>query len=782
MDSQKKPRKRSSVWNIFLAVNQSTAYCKLCNRSITYKSSTSNLKRHIKAKHPSKLEEPFSEGADTDAHYVFVVEPDANEAVSNKADPEWTPESASTAGSPVKISNKLNRKKSVLWNYFIPLNQDRASCNTCGRTLCYKTSANLRRHMELRHPEVHIPRSSEGSYIPSASTSLMVSKMENKKKSASWRFFSRIDDNLACCNICKDTISYKNSTSNLKRHVVRKHPNIHIPTELQNTASDEAETLSSIEQKWIQCDVPQDSSPQQNKLKKCKTVSGRSRINEILLKLFTVDYQPFDIVEDKGFQIYVKALNASYVLPTKHFITNSLLPEVYEETLAVVQQIVSTAQSVTVTMEFWVSVYSEHLMSITVHFINENFEKQSALLDCAAFEEGCTSLDYVEELKRITTDWGLENKVLLTVSNNNDNNFGREIKEQLNWDHFDCYAHTLNTIILDGLKPAEPLLSKFRSLVAWFRDSPASVQLLSYQEQSECAVKKLILDFPTRWNSTFDMIQRLLELKDAISSSITELESSTNTPVITEEEWQLLKDIKVVLEPMDSATKIMSEQNYICISSIIILTEGLERVYKDMEKRELSTLALDVVREFLKGVQIRFGDLEMSETLLISTFLDPRFKNVGFSSDAVAEAARKTVENLVYDKMVEMKSTPLSLDPIEVHITDSKHGLNVTYNTTSSSESISIWSHFDEKAMAVQPSGTDASRAAEEVHRYLEDGLLERNGDPLAWWKEHSYKYPYLKKVVVEKLGTTATSVPCDRLFSKRGADVMRSAVAVQFQ
>lgn len=80
-----------------------------------------------------------------------------------------------------------------------------------------------------------------------------------------------------------------------------------------------------------------------------------------------------------------------------------------------------------------------------------------------------------------------------------------------------------------------------------------------------------------------------------------------------------------------------------------------------------------------------------------------------------------------------------------------------------------LWSVFDKKAAEYAPIGTSTSRAIVEVQRYLESGVICRNDDPLKWWVNNKYKYPHLARVAQRKLGVLATSVPCERLFSKAG-------------
>jgi uncharacterized membrane protein len=65
--------------------------------------------------------------------------------------------------------------------------------------------------------------------------------------------------------------------------------------------------------------------------------------------------------------------------------------------------------------------------------------------------------------------------------------------------------------------------------------------------------------------------------------------------------------------------------------------------------------------------------------------------------------------------------------------------------------------------------GTTTSAAITEVQRYVEESILGRQQDPLLWWIKHQHSYPTLSKLVVRKFNMLATSVPCERVFSKAG-------------
>lgn len=80
-----------------------------------------------------------------------------------------------------------------------------------------------------------------------------------------------------------------------------------------------------------------------------------------------------------------------------------------------------------------------------------------------------------------------------------------------------------------------------------------------------------------------------------------------------------------------------------------------------------------------------------------------------------------------------------------------------------------IWDEYEDMVNAARPQGTPTSQAVLEVQRYLELPVLGKNEDPLAWWRDYKHSFPNLAFLARKKLNFMATSVPCERLFSKAG-------------
>lgn len=119
----------------------------------------------------------------------------------------------------------------------------------------------------------------------------------------------------------------------------------------------------------------------------------------------------------------------------------------------------------------------------------------------------------------------------------NASNITNAIEEVLKWKHYCCYAHKLNLIVQRSLRELQPVLEKVKRIVGHFkRSTSANEKLLKYQiSSSNSQAKRLIQDVATRWNSTFFMLRRFVELEEAIIRATIAL-IDKDLPVITSDE------------------------------------------------------------------------------------------------------------------------------------------------------------------------------------------------------------------------------------------------------
>ena len=97
---------------------------------------------------------------------------------------------------------------------------------------------------------------------------------------------------------------------------------------------------------------------------------------------------------------------------------------------------------------------------------------------------------------------------------------GRILWEDMEWDSEVCVAHRLQTAIRHAIDVPQisKLTSSARRLVAHFRRSALATEALLRKQQTSVGKtpsvpKRLIQDVSTRWNSTFFMLERLVQLR-----------------------------------------------------------------------------------------------------------------------------------------------------------------------------------------------------------------------------------------------------------------------------
>jgi hypothetical protein len=258
-----------------------------------------------------------------------------------------------------------------------------------------------------------------------------------------------------------------------------------------------------------------------------------------------------------------------------------------------------------------------------------------------------TSENLATELRRVVESWGIENKILLAVSENAAN-IKNAISRKLSWNHFGCFAYTLNLIVKDGLKNKEmsAIIEKVKQIVAHFRKSCVSNEkLMSYQRNAGNEPLKLLQHVAIRWNSTFYMLQRFLQLQEAVRSTIEVIEK--DLPVITSQEWNILAELRSILKPFQNATVTISGESYCTASMVIPIRNGLVNVYSNLLKNSYSMPIRQILPILFNGLKERLANIERSNTLIVSTFLDARFKTLAFSNVTASENRKKIVTEAV---------------------------------------------------------------------------------------------------------------------------------------
>jgi len=152
---------------------------------------------------------------------------------------------------------------------------------------------------------------------------------------------------------------------------------------------------------------------------------------------------------------------------------------------------------------------------------------------------------------------------------------------------------TIPTEGTSELITTKSVLTKVKKIVRFFRNSErASEELKTLQKQprpgetgqkadSQCL--KLVQQVVTRWNSTFYMLDRFLELLEFVERALTKVAREKTSkavppPMLTITEEEVAREIRDLLRPLAEVTKEISSEKNVTVSKVIPLYHCMVKV------------------------------------------------------------------------------------------------------------------------------------------------------------------------------------------------------------
>ncbi|CAN0905968.1 Zinc finger BED domain-containing protein RICESLEEPER 2 [Linum grandiflorum] len=128
-----------------------------------------------------------------------------------------------------------------------------------------------------------------------------------------------------------------------------------------------------------------------------------------------------------------------------------------------------------------------------------------------------------------------------------------------------CSAHILNLIVKDGLDILKGGIERIRDSVSYWTTTPKRVEFFE-----ECAKqrnvdigRKLALDCPTRWNSTFKMLEPALPYKNVFSRL--SVRESSYSSLSSSDDWMFVSMICKKFEIFKTISELFLETNILLL-------------------------------------------------------------------------------------------------------------------------------------------------------------------------------------------------------------------------
>ncbi|MCI4389023.1 hypothetical protein PGIGA_G00092920 [Pangasianodon gigas] len=721
-----------------------------------------------------------------------------SESIQLSSSPEDSAEVSSLAQEPSSVfqQNKkiMKRVKSEVWHHFIvsPVDQLKALCRYCpcvisrGKRGDFGTSC-LMRHLMRRHPDVlknqkstsdkaTLPQSlhrtltaeedmsSNTTDSPASEKKQHTQTIFSKKTSKLWNHFSlsSADPTKVVCLHCNRTISRGKKTTNLGtsclfRHMQRFHG--HVLENNSNISGDASSAEIQVKQKLMDTSAYEESS---EKFDDCHPVA--KKITRLVAEMLALDLQPSAVVENVGLNRLLEYLQPQYSLPSSSYFTSTAIPEMYESVKEVVLTHLKEAESgiIHFTTSIWVSSQTREYLTLTAHWVT--FESRvrpqgqdfhcSALLGVSPIDCDYNMLSIQKQLEYLWDTWIVSSGLKLGFTVTDNQAIGNVLEDNAHT-LMNCFGHNIDLIVNEAIKSqrmVQNLLSIARKICERVhRSAKAKEKLAELQKAYNLPENQLIQDVPSKWKTSYFMLERLVEQKKAIDEMSLECNFRE---LISCDQWEVMQSVCNALKPFEVACREMSNRTA-TLGQVIPLIHILNRKI-DMLFDE--TMGIDNMLKSLKEAMVT----RMSPTLhdpryTWATMLDPRYKTSLFTE----EEAEKCKQELIREvQRVSISASAETKPPLSNGCSEDPAPSN-----SSTTNKDNLWALMDDIRQKIKQD--DRPKSSElAVLEYLEEDILDQSCDPLDYWNLKLFLWPELAKVAVRYVGCPPSIVPADTLFS----------------
>ncbi|KAM5546439.1 zinc finger BED domain-containing protein RICESLEEPER 2-like, partial [Rosa sericea] len=554
---------------------------------------------------------------------------------------------------------------------------------------------------------------------------------------------------------------------------------------------------------------------------------------EACVEMIVIDELPFSFVEKKGFNRFCEKVCPLFDVPSRRKLCRAFLGK-YDTSKKELKKILKQYR-LNLTTDTWTSVQNVNYMVLTAHFIDIDWKMHKRVISFCVIQnhQGSTIGKLIESCLE---QWGIEKVMCITVDNASANKSALEwlvsnmnrsscYQQILNgrYMHVRCAAHITNLIVGHGLKRLQKSVLAIRNVVKFVRSSPNRLDTFKKAvERQKIPCRGLVcLDVPTRWNSTYLMLEAGLKFKKAFTLMLAD-EDSSFAAYFKEPEEEYDDDGNVVpsknkrnrVGPPEDGDWDKAE---VFVDFLRVFYDVTLRVsaslhptvhttFHDVITMEKNIESMFVLPGFATGTETEqvlmdmagnmrsrwlkyYGSFhEINHMVIIGLVLDARFKLKNVTHIFTSEGLD---DDEVQRRTLEIRNLPMALyDQYVINVDGGRHMVRQGSPSSSCSTLTSRSSNnrggvrgqlLNDWRKVVQSSAEAA--VAHEVDQYL-NGPLEFTDDEdcfdiLCWWKVNGPKFPVLAAIARDVHAIQTSTVASESCFSTGGRviDTFRSSL-----
>ena len=489
-----------------------------------------------------------------------------------------------------------------------------------------------------------------------------------------------------------------------------------------------------------------------------------------IVAMMVLDLQPFSFVGDLGFKTFCGSMDKNFKPAGRKYYTDVIV-KVYDQGVKKLQEKISkdNPEEVACQLDGW-SVNHHGHMGLMISYITPQWKRVMMNLACSKFDDRHTGENislFIEEKLEL---WNVLEKcnTITSDSASNMNKMMEFLPDRMA--RIPCLNHVLNLVIKDEIleKPEIEKIVLFCRRIIGFGNSSNNFYEEMRVVANELDKNELVLkqDVATRWNSTNDMLERLVDCEEVVKKVLDEKgwaeviakKSNTDKKKIHEKDWKIMKNVTKTLSPFKSATEQLSS-NAACISECIPVVSMLQKTLESCGDSDQGVK--DLKKRLGSNLQRRTDYMEDTEIYTIATLLDNRYKNCYFQDPAKRMKAEDRLKELLEHEILLL---PVKEDTVVVA---SSSGENNNNTNTLAAMFAQVKQNVNSNPRR------ETSENVDKVLKDYFDSKLEDN-NLLTWkkYEENSKDIPAkvaLCKLAKRMLTAPPSSTATERLFSAAG-------------
>ena len=234
-------------------------------------------------------------------------------------------------------------------------------------------------------------------------------------------------------------------------------------------------------------------------------------------------YHTYSIVQEPAFIELMKKAEPRYTVSSRKYFSQYHIPNAFEKAVNLIKSIIDNeckcVRSLSFTTDGWTSHSNESYISLTVHYVTEEWKLRHITLNHEYSKDQHTAANLNNLIVRLIEKWSFCKHIPMYFVTDNAPNLVAaigKVSDGYTWKHLRCVAHSLQLAIVDAKKSTPNLdapLIACRFIVGHYKQSStAKARLLELQKKENMSPPlMLIQDIKTRWNSEYLMLQRIYE-------------------------------------------------------------------------------------------------------------------------------------------------------------------------------------------------------------------------------------------------------------------------------